>query len=137
MNTEEWKGVPGFDQYQVSNLGRIKSLGNNKSRKTKLRKLVSDKDGYLCVVLVRDLKRFNFRVNRLVATMFVNNPSSLPDVNHDDGIKANNSHYNLKWVSKSENTTHAFSTGLHSGKGRTHWKSKLKYQSLCQSTKQS
>jgi hypothetical protein len=47
-----------------------------------------------------------------VALSFIDNPNDLPEVNHKDGNKLNNSTLNLEWVSSSENKFHAYETGL-------------------------
>lgn len=51
-------------------------------------------------------------VHRLVAKTFIPNPSELPDINHRDGVKANNGVDNLEWISKSGNIQHAIASGL-------------------------
>lgn len=56
--------------------------------------------------------RKSFSVHRLVAMAFIPNPGNKPDVNHKDGNKANNHVSNLEWVTKSENSTHAYINGL-------------------------
>ncbi|QDA60261.1 HNH endonuclease [Hymenobacter jejuensis] len=70
--------------------------------------------GYIRVaILFEGVKRRKLcSMHRLVALRFIANPDNKPDVNHIDGNKANNSIENLEWVTKSENTRHAFATGL-------------------------
>lgn len=57
-------------------------------------------------------KQKNCRVNRLVAQAFIPNPAGLPEVNHKDGNKDNNSADNLEWSTRSANMRHAFATNL-------------------------
>lgn len=113
---EIWKDVQGYEgQYQVSNLGRVKSL----KRKLNSGRTVSEKilnssnkkktqDGYLMVALAGK----TFRINRLVATAFIPNPDNKLVVNHIDGNKENNKADNLEWATISENMLHAYRCGL-------------------------
>lgn len=64
-------------------------------------------------------------VNRIIAWAFHPNPDDLPQVNHKDGVKANNSKDNLEWASASENEKHAHRTGLKSGRGSQNSNAKL------------
>ena len=64
-------------------------------------------------------KQKRMRVHRLVAETFIPNPENKPYVNHIDGNRQNNNVDNLEWVTPSENTRHAFDTGLvKSGRSR-------------------
>lgn len=65
-------------------------------------------------------------VNRVVAWAFHPNPDNLPQVNHKDGVKANNGRDNLEWASGSDNEKHAHRTGLKSGRGTSNSNVKLK-----------
>lgn len=114
---EVWKDVSGFEgEYQVSNFGRIKSVGrtiitsNGKQyylpeRILKLRK--SD-CGYIRVGLWKAQRAFYKSVHRLVAEAFIPNPENKPQVNHKDGNKNNNKVSNLEWSTCSENLKHKF-----------------------------
>ena len=70
-------------------------------------KLRQDYRGYKVVDLSRHGKSIIMRVNRLVALAFLPNPSHLPEVNHRDAVKGNNSVGNLEWVSHEQNMNHA------------------------------
>lgn len=86
---EIWKDIKYLEGYQVSNFGRVRSIGNNKSRKTKILK-TSDCRGYLQVKLYKDKKGYSFLVHRLVAEAFIPNHYNLSQVNHKDEDKHNN-----------------------------------------------
>ncbi len=123
---EIWRDVIGYEGlYQVSNLGNVKSLGNEFSRKERLLKLSFQSKGYLTVVLQKDAKRKMVLVHRLVAEHFILNIYNKPQVNHINGIKTNNRVENLEWVSHRENLDHAINNDL-TLKGEKNKKSKLK-----------
>ena len=91
--TEEWKDIKNYEGlYQVSNWGRVKSLGNGKSNnsKEKILKPFKDAGGYLVVKLYKDGKTKCFKVHRLVAETFILNSDNFPCVNHKDENKKNN-----------------------------------------------
>lgn len=99
---EIWRNIKDYPDYQVSNMGRVKSLGNNKTRKEKILKLQSDKDGYVIV----GLNSKTFKVHRLVAQAFIPNPNNYPVVNHKNEIKDDNRVENLEWCSIAYNNTY-------------------------------
>lgn len=106
--TVEWKKIPGFgDKYSVSNDGSIKNDCTGKILKNKVMH-----DGYLRVHLSNQNHAAYFMVHRLVAEAFIPNPDNLPVVNHIDGNKSNPSVNNLEWVTFSDNSKHAYRTGL-------------------------
>lgn len=101
---EEWKDIEGYEGlYQVSNEGRVKSLGNNKSRKEKILKGVKNNMGYLQVQLWKDGKPVMKYIHRLIAEAFLENPQNLQEVNHKNENKTNNCVENLEWCDKSYN----------------------------------
>lgn len=107
MNTEIWRPIYGYEGlYEVSNLGRVKSLGNDKSRKEKILKPHKHRKGYLVVNLYRNGKMKNFLVHRLVAEAFIPNPYGFEQVNHRDENKANNCSSNIEWCSAKYNTNY-------------------------------
>lgn len=111
---EIWKEIPGYDgDYQVSNLGKVKSLKNGQE---KIMNLIKDKGGYLRIGLSKNNNTQICLVHRLVASMFIPNPLMLREVNHIDGDKTNNNVENLEWTTRSENILHAFRLGLKANK---------------------
>lgn len=112
---EIWKDIKGFEGcYQISNKGRVKSLGryvnakaNNKQYiKEKIRKTNNTTAGYEYVVLTKTNVRKTLLVHRLVAEAFVENPENKTCVNHIDENKSNNSSTNLEWCDYSYNNTY-------------------------------
>ena len=93
---EEWKDVIGFEGlYQVSNLGRVKSMPKRGHGEIILSPS-KDKDGYLLVYLYSNRGKFACKVHRLVAKHFIPNIYNLPQVNHIDENKQNNIVTNLE-----------------------------------------
>ena len=95
---EQWKPVEGFEGlYEISNLGRAKSLNYNHTGKEKILKPNKHGNGYLYVGLWKNEKRKFFLVHRLVAKAFLPNPKGFDQVNHKDENKANNVVENLEF----------------------------------------
>ena len=95
---EEWRDIKGYEgRYQVSNLGRVKSLNYNHTSREKILKAREDKVGYLYLNLYKNNKRKTHKVHRLVAQAFIENPNNYPQVNHKDENKSNNRVENLEW----------------------------------------
>lgn len=104
--TEIWKDVKNYEGlYQVSNLGRIRSFYNYKRNGNNIL-TPQIKRGYYQVGLRKDKKRKWYQLHRLIATAFIPNPNNLPQVNHKDENKLNNSIDNLEWCSVSYNNTY-------------------------------
>lgn len=113
---ETWKDIEGFEGlYQVSDLGRVRSLGI----RGRIRSLSLTKDGYPKVRLIHKGKDKTARVHRLVAEAFIPNPEGKDTVNHIDGNKENNRVSNLEWVDRSEQMYHAYRLGLKPSMGGT------------------
>lgn len=92
--------------YEISDTGEV--------RNTKTQKLLKQQteQGYKCCTLSIEKKPKRFRVHRLVALMFIDNPENKPYVNHIDGNRQNNKKENLEWATPSENSQHAVDAGL-------------------------
>lgn len=130
---EIWKDIEGYEGlYQVSNLGRIKSLGRTIERigqkgksfkrtyPVKILKFGKDPKGYYRTSLALNGVNTTVKIHRIVAQAFIPNPNKLPQVNHIDGNKENNRVDNLEWCDNQENQDHAWKNGLRK-KGKEHW----------------
>lgn len=101
---EIWKDIKGYEGlYQVSNYGRVKSFKHNKE---KLRKEVKDNMGYLIVNLSKNGNKKIYKIHRLVAEAFLQNPNNYPQVNHKDENKINNRADNLEWCTAKYNSNY-------------------------------
>lgn len=117
---EIWKDIRDYEElYQVSNLGKIKSLerlttysyelgGKHKIPEKEL-KSHKNKWGYLKCYLYKDGIKKEYSVHRLVAQAFIPNPKNLPQVNHIDKNKENNCANNLEWCNCQYNVRHSIS----------------------------
>lgn len=115
METQEiWKDIIGYEGlYQVSNLGRIKSL----DRIIKHKNCLYNRKGKILIQSIRNCyksvclydKEHKMKIissHRLVAIHFIKNEYNKPCVNHIDSNKLNNRFDNLEWVTVSENSMH-------------------------------
>ena len=109
---EIWTKIEGFSNYEVSSLGRVKSLNWNNTGKEKMMSLCMVSSGYLSTCLYKDKKQKMALIHRLVANAFIPNLENKPQVNHIDGNKTNNCVSNLEWATREENMKHAISNGL-------------------------
>lgn len=104
IQSEEWRPICGYEGlYEVSSLGKVKSL---KFGKEKILKFGKNKKGYFRVGLSKDKKREFCSVHRLVANAFIPNPNNLPTVNHIDENKENNVVDNLEWMNMKQQVNH-------------------------------
>lgn len=99
---EIWRDILGFEgKYQVSSWGRVRNA------KGQILVPYKNEKGYLKIALCKNGENYKCRVNRLVAEAFIPNPYNLPQVNHKDGNKENNSFTNLEWITNRDNQIHA------------------------------
>ena len=118
---EEWKLIDGFKNYEVSNLGNVRSLSQKRKLKDGSIKVISGKlltkqtgwnNKYLCVGLYDDNKKYHrLPIHRLVAKTFIPNPNNYPVINHVDGDTSNNKIDNLEWCTQSHNIKEAYRVG--------------------------
>lgn len=104
---EIWKDIEGYEGlYQVSNMGRVKSLMFRNNICSIPRERIMSftiRSGYRVIVLRKNRRRKSQQVHRLVAKAFIPNPNNLPIVNHKDFNKQNNNVQNLEWCTQKEN----------------------------------
>ena len=112
--SEEWKTIDGFPNYEVSNLGNVRSKDRTVLRKGNPTKIKGhtlnprEAKGYMRVALYNG-SRSNHRaysVPRLVAEAFVSNSNNLPSINHKDEDKKNNNADNLEWCTHKYNSNY-------------------------------
>lgn len=106
IEKEIWKDIENYEGlYQISSFGNVKSLNYRNTGKEHLLSFGLGKD-YLYVGLSKNGKVKIFKVHRLVATAFIDNPENLPCVNHIDEDKTNNRVDNLEWCSYEYNNNY-------------------------------
>lgn len=94
---ETWKPVPGYEDYLISDRGRLWNLRANKITTGAL-----DYFGYVAYGLYKDGLSYPIKAHRLVAKAFIDNPQGKREVHHIDGNKQNNTPDNLMWVTRQE-----------------------------------
>lgn len=100
----KWKSVPGYEhRYEVSDVGNVRKTSGPIIGQWK------NDQGYCLVRLSKP--RATFRVHRLVAEAFIDNPEQLPFVNHKDCDRANNTAGNLEWCTQWQNLSHSEKLG--------------------------
>ena len=108
---EIWKDIKKYEGiYQISNLGRVKSLSRQKKHSYNGVALLKEKilkpqkaNGYYFVRLCKDSISKQYLVHRLVASHFLNNPNNYNEINHIDEDKTNNNAINLEWCTHKYN----------------------------------
>lgn len=98
---EEWRIIEEFNNYEVSNLGRVRNI-----KKNKLMTISKRPNGYCVVKLSKANTAKECRVHRLVAIAFIPNPNHYDCINHIDENKENNQVENLEWCNHQYNNTY-------------------------------
>ena len=102
IEIEEFRDIPGYEGlYEVSNLGRVRSLETERILKPS-----KNTWGYLFVSLYKNGIKKAVRIHRLVALAFIPNPDNLPCINHKDEDKTNNTVDNLEWCDDKYNANY-------------------------------
>jgi hypothetical protein len=101
MELEEWRGIIDFNNYEISNLGRVKRVQTG----VFLRSYIGT-TGYRYFTLYALGYHKNKSLHRLIAEAFIPNPENKKTVNHKDGNRLNNNLDNLEWMTSSEQSTH-------------------------------
>lgn len=124
---EMWLPVVGYeDRYEVSNFGHVRVSPHAViGTPCRILKQHQNSFGYYKVHLYNHIDK-SLSVHRLVAIAFVANPNNHPEINHIDGVKANNRADNLEWVTRGMNIKHAYDLNLRAARfGEAHNKAKL------------
>lgn len=99
--TEIWKKIEGYENYEVSTFGNVRNITTNNLLR------LSKKGNYYSIGLTdKNKNRKSFRVHRIVCMTFISNPHNKPEVNHKDKNGLNNNVDNLEWNSHQENCIH-------------------------------
>ncbi len=122
----EWRPIPNFPEYEVSNYGEVRNIAAGRGRV--VNRVLSPRPtklGHLSVCLSHDKHIKTMQVHRLVALTFIGPPPvDKPDVAHGDGNSANNKRNNLRWATKSENENDKVLHGK-SNRGERHGNARL------------
>ena len=119
---EIWRKIEGYEDYEISNYGRIKSYKQKKEGR--ILPPIETRKGYCQIQLYDNDNHFKrFAIHRLVAIAFIPNPKGLPQINHKDENKKNNCADNLEWCDNWYNAHY-----------RTHLERARKDNECCQTT---
>ena len=130
---EVWKRIEGLKYHEVSNTGKVRSVGGIVIDKNGIIKRLPDKElrafdnslGYMRVSIKENGKEYREKyIHRLVAKAFIENPEGKPCVNHIDNDPSNNNVDNLEWCTKRENTAWMIKQGRN--KRTEQWIHKLR-----------
>jgi len=109
LDLDSMSDIPGYPNHLINRSGDVYSINNKR-----LLRICRDKPGYAIVSLTIGDRSISRRVHRLLAITYLPNPNNLPQINHIDGNKRNNSLHNLEWSTSEHNINHAFDKRLNS-----------------------
>ncbi len=112
---EDFKQIPGYENYLISKEGKIYSKKSRKLLKQNIERF-KNFGRYIEIGLRKDSKETKFKVHRLVALTYISNPKNKETVNHKDGNIYNNFVKNLEWATQQEQVAHCVNTGLKKNK---------------------
>ena len=101
---EEWRKIANYNNYEVSNLGKVRNKKTGRILKS------GRTGGYLSVGLRLNGSSKTLKVHQLVGLSFIENQKNKPQINHIDKNGLNNNESNLEWCTASENNIHKFLT---------------------------
>ena len=133
IKIEVWKEIPGFKNYQVSNLGNVKSLNYRKTKKNKVLSKYLNSRGRYSVNLYKEGKMYgSLNISVLVAKAFLNHKPNGGKivVDHINNIKTNDHLYNLQVITQRENSTKdrkgsSKYVGVHWSNSNNKWQSTI------------
>lgn len=110
---EEWRDIPGYPNYQVSNIGMVKSIERKvwngrgyRIVRERILKPFKNTYGYPTIGLCKECERKYITVHRLVCNAFLQNPLNLPQINHINEIKTDNRVENLEFCDSKYNNNY-------------------------------
>jgi len=136
VKAEIYRDIEGYEAYQVSNTGKVKSLNHNKEI---ILKAAITADGYVYVNLYKDKTAKTIYVHHLVANAFLPKEEGRDYIDHLDNDRLNNNIENLKRVTKRENcqnlkmnkegsTSSKFVGVSYVKKGRKNWRAQIRME---------
>jgi hypothetical protein len=129
MSEEIWKPISGFSNYEISSLGRVKSLNYRNTSRIVIRNEMLDEKGYNRIGFINDLgELIHIRVHRLVGLTFIPNPENKPEIDHINHNRTDNRVVNLRWATRSEQMLNCNSKTPVSGHKYIHL---TKYSNYC------
>lgn len=114
-NNNSYTNIPGYPDYYICK-ETTQVLSMRKGQPFILAQSINHSNSnstyYMVRIIDKNGKTHKKYIHRLMAEVFISNINSCPEVNHKDGNKHNNNLDNLEWVTKSENSNHAYKIGL-------------------------
>jgi hypothetical protein len=116
MSVEIWKDIENFPNYQISSLGRVRSLdriiersdGTIANLKERILKTFPLPAGYIYVDLKKNKKNIKQYIHRLVCEAFYPEYKGCGlEINHINGIRNDNRLENLEWINHTDNVRHS------------------------------